>query len=198
MFAALLLTLATQSPATPDPFATLREAYARRDAALAAAATATTPKFFIVKNGAPEERYRGSAAIQASFAMLFGSLDRTEPLDLNFRITERDGDRVQGLYRLSAGRGTRAYGRFTATVGPDGRFTFDESRSATRDDFEDAPGPVSFAADRQDLDRGYYAAMAGRYRLPNGCLLVVTRSITRRRYCSFLPPRTLSRRGRPD
>lgn len=38
MFAALLLTLATQSPATPDPFATLREAYARRDAALAAAA----------------------------------------------------------------------------------------------------------------------------------------------------------------
>lgn len=179
MFAALLLSLATQSPATPDPFATLREAYARRDAALAAAAYSNDAEVLYRYDGAPEERYRGSAAIQASFAILFGSLDRTELLDLNFRITERDGDRVQGLYRLSVGRGTRAYGRFTATVGPDGRFTFDESRSATRDDFEDAPGPVSFAADLEDLDREYYAAMAGRYRLPDGCLLVVTRSITR-------------------
>ncbi len=179
MFAALLLSLATQSAAPPDPFATLRDAYARRDPAMAAAAYSGDAQVLYRYDGAPEERYRGSAAIQASFASLFGSLDPTEPLDLNFRFTERDGDRVGGFYRLSVGRGTRAYGRFAATLGPDGRIIFDESRSATRDDFEDAPGPVSFAADMEDLDRGYYAALAGRYRLPDGCSLVVTRSITR-------------------
>lgn len=179
MFAALLLSLATQSAATPDPFVTLREAYARRDAAMAAAAYSGDAQVLYRYDGAPEERYRGSVAIQASFASLFGSLDPTGPLDLNFRITERESDRVGGYYRLGVGRGTRAYGRFTATVGPDGRFTFDESRSATREDFEEAAGPVRFAADMEDLDRGYYAAMAGRYRLPDGCFLVVTRSITR-------------------
>jgi pimeloyl-ACP methyl ester carboxylesterase len=179
MFGALLLSLASQSAPLPDPFATLREAYARRDAVLASAAYSGDAEVLYRYDGAPEERYRGSAAIEASFASLFGSLDAAEPLDLNFRITERDGDSVGGYYRLSVGRGTRAYGRFAATVGPDGRFTVDESRSATRDDFEEAAGPVSFAADMEDLDRGYYSAMAGRYQLPDGCYLVVTRSVTR-------------------
>jgi alpha/beta superfamily hydrolase/ketosteroid isomerase-like protein len=179
MFAALLLSLATQSAATPDPFATLREAYARRDAALAASAYADDADVIYRYDRAPDARYRGSAAIRASFARLFGSFDPTEPPDLNFRIAERVGDKVSGFYRLSVGRNTRAYGRFAATVAPDGRFTFDESRSATRDDFEEAAGPVRFAADTEDLDRGYYAAMAGRYRLSDGCFLVVTRSLTR-------------------
>lgn len=179
MLAALLLSLATQSPATPDPFAILRDAYARRDPAQAAAAYDEHAEVHYRYDGTPDESYRGSAAIEASFASLFRGFDAADALDLNFRITGRDGSTVRGLYRLTVGRGRRGYGRFKATVGPDGRFTFDESRSATLDDFEEAAGPVRFAADLEDLDRGYYAAMAGRYRLPDGCFLVVTRSITR-------------------
>lgn len=179
MLFALLLSLASQAASPPDPFATLREAYARRDAALATSAYDENAEVLYRYEGVPVERHRGGSAIRSSFASLFSGLDPSEALDLNFRITERTGQTSRGFYRLRIGRKTSVYGRFAAMTGPDGRFSFDESSSASRDDFEEAAGPVIFATETEDLDRKYYVGMAGRYRLADGCFLVVTRSIAR-------------------
>lgn len=179
MLVALLLSLATLAASPSDPFATLREAYARRDAALATSAYDVNAEILYRYKGVPEKRHRGGSAIHSSFASLFNSLDPSEALDLNFRIAERNEQTSRGFYRLRIGRKTSVYGRFAATTGPDGRFSFDESGSASRDDFEEAAGPVTFATEMEDLDREYYVGMAGRYRLVDGCFLIVTRSTAR-------------------
>ena len=178
MFTTLLLALSLQA-APSDPFATLRDAYARRDADLAARAYVDNAEVEYRYDGAPAETYKGTQAIRASFETLFSSVAKTDALDLNFRMTSRTTDSAEGFYRLRLGRGNSSYGTFKVRIAADGRFVSDLSTSASRDDFEETAGPVALAADLEDLDRDYYAAMAGRYRLPDGCTLVVTRSIVR-------------------
>ena len=178
MFTTLLLALSLQA-APSDPFVTLRDAYARRDADLAARAYVDNAEVVYRYDGAPAETYKGTQAIRASFETLFSSVAKTDALDLNFRMTSRTTDSAEGFYRLRLGRGNSSYGTFKVRIAADGRFVRDLSTSASRDDFEEAAGPVALAADLEDLDRDYYAAMAGRYRLPDGCTLVVTRSIVR-------------------
>jgi len=43
----------------------------------------------------------------------------------------------------------------------------------------DPAEPVQLADDREELDRAIYGKLTGRYRLPDGCTLIVTRSIVR-------------------
>lgn len=178
MFATILLALTAQ--ATPlDPFAILRDAYARRDANFAARAYVESAEVEYRYDGVPKESYIGTDAIRDLFESLFSSVSKDEALDLNFRITSKSTDSAEGFYRLRFAQKNASYGKFSVRIGPDGRLASDLSTSASRDDFEEAAGPVALAADVEDLDRDYYAAMAGRYRLPDGCTLVVTRSIVR-------------------
>lgn len=162
-----------------EPFTKLREAYAARDPAAAAAVYAPDAVVIYAYDGTPEERYAGRAAIEKSFRTLFEQIDPKQSLDLNFRVTKRAGREVEGIYRLRIGKAESSYGRFAVTLHADGSFARDTSMSATLGDFEEAGGPVLLAADSEDLERNYYAALTGRYRLPDGCDLVVTRSVVR-------------------
>jgi hypothetical protein len=177
--ALLAVLLAAPVAAQDDPFARLSQAYRNRDAA--AAASAYTPDAAVVYRyeGAPAERHIGTTAIADSFRDLFAQIDPDAPVDLNFRVTARTAKGAEGFYRLRIGTGAAAYGQFSVTFGADGRFTTDTSTGATIADFEEASGPVLVAPDDEVLDRGYYASLTGRYRLPDGCDLVVTRSVVR-------------------
>lgn len=167
------------SAANAEPFADLRAAYATRDASAAAAIYAPEAVVTYRYEGSPEERYVGRAAITESFRALFDQVDPQDKLDLNFRITKRDGRNVAGIYRLRIGVSSISFGRFVVTLAENGAFTSDLSTSATIADFEDAAGPVLLSPDDENLDRAYYAEFAGRYQLPDGCSLVVTRSLVR-------------------
>lgn len=176
---ACALLFAASSPARAEPFAALREAYAARDPAAAAAAYASDAQLRYARDGAPDEVYQGTAPIAASFKALFDRFDPREKLDLNFRETARVGNRTQGIYRLRVGRVRVGYGRYDVVIGPAGTFISDRSSPASVADFEEAAGATLFTADDDVLDRGYYQQLAGRYRLPDGCLLIVTRSVVR-------------------
>lgn len=176
---ALSALLAGASPADADPFATLRAAYAARDADAAAGAYSTGAEVVYRYDGSPEERYRGTQSIAASFKSLFDQVDARDRLDLNFRETSRVGNRVLGIYRLKIGRAQASYGRFDVLLDGRGKFASDVSTSASRDTFEEAPGAVMLDPEDETLERDYYAGLAGRYRLPDGCQLIVTRSIFR-------------------
>lgn len=178
MFAFLLLAMAAQAAPT-DPFAALRDAYARRDAGLAAEIYTNEAEVEYRYEGVPKKVYVGRSAIQSSFNSLFASVDAADRLDLNFRFISKTPNAAEGYYRLRVGRKNASYGKFTVRISADGKFERDLSTSATREDFEETPGPVALAADAEDLDREYYAALTGRYRLPDGCALVVTRSVVR-------------------
>lgn len=168
------------SAVSAEPFAKLREAYAARDHVAAAAAYAPDAVVIYRYDGSAEQRYAGRAAIEKSFRALFDQIDPKDPLDLNFRVTKREGAEVEGIYRLRIGEAAAAsYGRFAVTLHADGSFARDASMSATLADFEEAAGGVLLAADSEDLERNYYAALTGRYRLPDDCDLVVTRSVVR-------------------
>ena len=167
------------SSANAEPFADLRAAYAARDESAAAAIYAPDAVVTYRYQGSPEERHVGRAAIKASFRALFDQVDPQDRLDLNFRIAKRDGRKLAGIYRLRIGSSNASYGRFIVTLAEDGSFASDLSMSATIVDFEDATGSVLLAPNDENLDRSYYAAFAGRYELPDGCRLVVTRSIVR-------------------
>lgn len=171
--------LSCAAPARAEPFSDLRAAYAARDADAAAAAYAAGAEIVYRYDGAPEERYRGTQSIATSFKALFDQIDVRDRLDLNFRETARVGNRIKGIYRLKIGRAQASYGRFDVVLDSSGRFASDASTSASQNDFEEAPGAVMFDAADETLDRGYYARLTGRYRLPDGCTLVVTRSIVR-------------------
>lgn len=173
------VTMTSAAPEMPgDSFLALREAYRLRDPAAAAAAYGENAEVVYRYEGAPVERYRGRQQIAESFSALFGQIDKDQPLDLNFRTTEKTVGGMAGIYRFRIGDST-SYGRFAVTLGADGRFAADESRGATLADFEEAAGPVMFAAEDEQLDRGFYGQLTGRYRLPDGCDLVVTRSVVR-------------------
>jgi pimeloyl-ACP methyl ester carboxylesterase len=174
-----LLLLIGAGPARTDPFVALGEAYRTRDAVAAAATYSPSATVIYRYEGAPEERHAGTTAIRQSFRHLFDRVGPGERIDLNFRMIARDDSEGTGLYRLRIGTGVTSYGRFTVTFGPDGRFLSDTSTSATLADFEGAPGPVLIRPDDETIDRTYYTQMAGRYRLPDGCALIVTRSVVR-------------------
>ena len=178
-FALALGAICLASPAAADPFERLRAAYASRDAEAAAAAYAPDATVTYRYAGSPEERHTGYKAIAASFGALFQQVDAAQPLDLNFRTIERNGDKVNGVYRLRIGQGIASYGRFAVNLTPGGLFASDLSTDATLADFEEAAGPVMLATDKEDLDRSYYGQLAGRYVQANGCDLVVTRSVAR-------------------
>ena len=173
------LLTATASPVRAEPFSSLRSAYAVRDADAAAAAYLANADVVYRYAGSPEERHRGTRSIAASFKALFDQIDPKDKLDLNFRTTSRDGNRMQGVYRLKIGSVQASYGRFEVVLDESGKFVSDLSTSASRDDFEEAPGSVMLDATDETLDRGYYAQLSGRYRLADGCNLVITRSIVR-------------------
>lgn len=178
-FIGLALFATAAAPAPTDPFAALRKAYATRDATAAAAAYRADAEVVYSYPGTPVERHRGAPAITASFRSLFDQIDPRDRLDLNFRETAHNGNRVQGVYRLKVGRGQSSYGRFDVLLDASGKFASDYSTRASAGDFEEAAGTVMLDASDETLDRRYYSQMAGRYRLPDGCLLVVTRSIVR-------------------
>ena len=175
----LCLLLVGAAPEKTDPFVALSEAYQKRDAAAAGAMYSPSATVIYRYDGAPEERHVGTTAITQSFRQLFDQIDAGERIDLNFRIVTRNGTEGTGVYRLRIGTGVTSYGRFSVTFGPDGRFLSDTSTSVTLADFEGAAGPVLIRPDDEIIDRGYYTQMAGRYRLPDGCALIVSRSVVR-------------------
>jgi hypothetical protein len=148
----------------------------RADPQAAAAAYAPDAQVTYRYAGTPEEHHRGTQAIASSLQALFDQIDSKNKRDLNFRETSRAGNRVLGLYRLRIGKAQASYGRFGVVLDRAGKFVSDMSTGASRDDFEEAARAVMLDPDDELLDRGYYARLAGRYRLPDGCVLVVTRS----------------------
>lgn len=180
--ALLLGSNGSAQEAAPDPYAQLRSAYAARDAEAAAAAYAADGRYVEAYDGASPLIVRGRAAIAAHLRAFFAGLPPDAAVDINFRTTANAAGRVTGFYRLRIGRGPDSrdyFGRFATLADGSGRFALDVSGSATRDDFEGAPGPVMFAADNEDLDRTYYGALTGSWRRPDGCRWTVTRSVVR-------------------
>ena len=180
-FAAIMAMLTVLVPGTAqaDPFAALRAAYSSRDANAAAAAYTSDAVVVYRYSSTPAERYQGTRAITGSFAALFDQIDVRDTLDLNFREIYRSDNRVRGFYRLRIGRSQTSYGRYDVVIDKSGKFTSDESSEATRQHFEEASGPLLLAPDDETLDRLYYSRLTGRYRLPDGCTLVVTQSVVR-------------------
>ena len=176
---AFAFCLGASSAAYADPFVKLSDAYRQHDPAAASAAYAPDAMVIYRYDGAPEERYAGSKAITSSFKQLFDRIDPREQVDLNFRLTSRSPTSGEGFYRLRIGRNAPQYGRFSVTFDRDGRFASDTSTSATMADFEEAKGPVLVRPEDETIERDYYAKLTGRYRLPDGCTLIVTRSAVR-------------------
>lgn len=166
-------------PLAGDPLVLLSDAYRDRDADAAAALYTPDAEVVYRYDGTTPEQHVGTIEIARSFRSLFDQIAPGTPLDLNFRVTETSATSRSGVYRLRVGAGATSYGRFAVTMSADGRFASDTSSSATLTDFEDAAGPVLARADDETLDRGYYGAMTGRYLLPNGCRLIITRSVVR-------------------
>jgi alpha/beta superfamily hydrolase len=189
-FCSALFLSAIAHAQTTDPYAALREGYARGDAGAAAQAYAVDGVYQEVYPGTPIVERSGRSAIAKGFADLFaawGPPTASRPIDLNFRFTQRGGEgrtrRDAGVYRLRIGRPGAAdaitsYGRFeTEIVG--GVFRRDRSGPASREDFEEAPGPVAFAQDDEALDPAFYDRFLGVYRDQAGCEVIVTRSVRR-------------------
>ncbi len=173
------LIAAGSASAQSDPLVDLSEAYRNRDAAAAAALYAPDAVVTSSYDNAPAERHQGTAAITDYFQAVFDQIDPSEPIDLNFRVSSRTDTAAQGTYRLRIGSRFTTYGRFTVSFSSDGRFAADESSSATLADFESGAGPVLVRPGEEDLDRRYYAQLAGRYRLSDGCQVIITRSVVR-------------------
>lgn len=165
--------------ANEDSFVALSEAYSERDASKAAQNYTEDGVVIYAYDDTPEERIEGRDAIAASFGSFFRQIDEDLPLDLNFRISERDGFRTGGYYRLRFGNRETSYGRFDTLQDSNGLFSWDRSSSASRADFEEAAGQLLVRPDENDLDRDYYGLLTGRYKTSDGCDLIVTRSFVR-------------------
>ena len=168
-----------------EPYAILRQAYLAKDGAQAATAYTTEAALIYADGPGGDQTYQGTDAIAQSFQNFFDQIADTDVLDLNFRLTEqrRAGDALheRGLYRLRVGEEITGYGSFEVIREGSGigRFRRDTSSPATREDFENAPGPVLLEPDQDDLDPAYYSRLTGRYRQPDGCDRVVTSSPVR-------------------
>lgn len=151
---ALLITACAPAspPAVDDaPFATLRQAYATRDAALAA--SAYTPDAVVTyAYSEPHDVFRGTQEIEASFRSFFENVDSGLVIDLNFRAESLyvRGDTVwqSGIYRLQLGAGGTSYGRFLVSRGvatvKSTLFTTDRSEYSSQEAFEQSSGQVMF------------------------------------------------------
>ena len=181
MLASLALLPGCVPPGSVDAasFVGLADAYVARDAEAAGAVYSEEAEVIYAYDGVPESRLEGRGAIVESFADFFGRVDPDLPIDLNFRLAASSGAEATGFYRLRFGDRETSYGRFDTLQDAEGKFVRDRSSSATLADFEEAPGPLMVRPDENNLDRSYYGLLAGRYRLPDGCDLVVTRSVVR-------------------
>lgn len=180
LLSALALVGCAARSADPNAaFVGLADAYAARNAAAAAEKYTAGATVVYAYDGAAEERYTGRKEIEASFASFFDRIAADQPLDLNFRVAERKGRSARGFYRLRLGQSETSYGRFDVDQDAEGLFSTDRSSSANQSDFEELPGPLLVRPDQSELDRSYYGLLTGRYRLPDGCRLVVTRSTVR-------------------
>jgi hypothetical protein len=170
-----------QGESQTNPFARLRAAYAARDAAAAAAAYAPDARYVEAYRGQRPAIIAGRSAIERHLGAFLDSLPANAAVDINFRATTLDRGRLTGFYRIRVGQGPDAqafFGHFSTRASTNG-FSLDVSGSADRNAFEDAPGPVMFAADEEELDPLYYGALTGGWRRPNGCRWTVTRSVRR-------------------
>ena len=177
-------SMAPLQPSAFSPYDSLRHAYSARDAQMAADSYALDARVVYEGDPAGSAEFSGRDAIQSSFAEFFAGLDPADALDLNFRVTGRRvlGDRIEekGVYRLRAGRTVTSFGRFeTARDRASGLFLSDVSGPGTRADFEQAAGPVLLEPETEELDPLYYSQFTGRYRMADGCELVVTSSVVR-------------------
>lgn len=174
--AAVAAVPAIAAPAT-DPYQILREGYAAADGARAAMAYEQTAVYAELYEGAPLRLIAGREAIAAAFGDIFAAFG--EEADLNFRLLATNNDHGVisdvGYYRLRSPSAT-AYGRFLTRRRAGRLFETDASSAASLADFENAAGPVMFAADDEALDSDYYDALTGDYRDANGARLRVTRS----------------------
>jgi alpha/beta superfamily hydrolase len=188
--ATLALVFTPGAAKTDDPYAILRDAYARGDVAAAGRAYAENAIYTEAYSGAPPEERRGRAEIEKGFARTFkqlGAPTAERPIDLNFRFTQRQRGNGrgtdEGFYRIRVGRsddpGAQAYyGSFRASHAG-GVFVRDHSGDGSRDDFETAAGPVAFLPDEETLDPTFYDRLLGRYQDRDGCAILVTRSARR-------------------
>jgi X-Pro dipeptidyl-peptidase (S15 family) len=165
--------------ANAAPFAELRSAYAARDAGAAALAYAERAEVIHHGGDARPQRYQGRAAIVTSLRMFFAQLDAASPLDLNFRVGPTRGRTITALARLRVGAGDVRYRKVQMRLNAVGQIAREVSRDATLREFEEAAGPLAVANDDEDLEPAFYDLLVGRYRLPHGCELVVTRSVAR-------------------
>jgi len=94
-------------------------------------------------------------------------------------VSERTGQIVRGVYRLRFSPNLVDFGTFEVTLNAEGKFQIDTSGSATIEDFEEIAGPDLLDAADDTLDSDYYGRLTGRYTLPDGCKVVVTRSVVR-------------------
>jgi fermentation-respiration switch protein FrsA (DUF1100 family) len=183
---AFLLPTTTVAETGTDPYAVLRDAYAKGDAELASRAYAPDATYAeIYARTLPV--VRGShTEIRAGFAKLFEQLGVTStvPADLNFRFITREMagplGRDSGFYRLIVGKGPSRqifFGQFVTTR-RDGKFLFDVSGEATESEFEDAKGQVLFNPDDEELSP-YYDGLTGVYSGKEKCAQIVTRSVLR-------------------
>ena len=173
--------------AQSDPNATLREAYAKGDAARAADAYHTDATYAeIYARIAPSVR-AGMPAIRAGMEAFFRQLGvgPNDPADLNFRIVSRTTSdqltRDTGYYRIAIGKGAKRqtfFGQFV-TGWRDGKFQFDISGEANESDFEAAVGPLMFADEDEELSASYYDSLVGYFPKDASCGLLVTRSVRR-------------------
>lgn len=171
---------------TIDPFAVIRQAYATRDPQLAASAYLPDA---VLTYDFDNERvvYTGAEEIAGSFADFLTQVPLDEPLDINFRVENRlltgELSNEKGYYRLRGSAGFEMFGRFEVrrdmTARGAGRLRADYSTSASNADFEKLPGPPLFDAGRETLDPHFYGRLSGRYRLQDGCLMVITHSTKR-------------------
>ena len=176
---AMLTACAVQAEPSAEAFAGLADAYLVRDGAAAARNYTENATVIYAYDGVQEERIDGREAIEDSFRSFFDRVDSSLLLDLNFRVAEQNGDTASGYYRLRFGGAETSYGRFDVVHDAGGLFVRDRSSSANMADFEETAGPLLVRPDDAELDRGYYGLLTGRYRLPDDCQVIVTRSVVR-------------------
>lgn len=171
---ALLMSGATHC-APASPFATLRQAYAERDAARAASAYTAQARFRADEPGLPQPWQQGREVIERQFRAWFAAWDA--PADLNFRAATR----TNGLYRLAVGA-QQVCGRYTVRLAREAgrlRFASDLSEPVDCVQFHAAPGPLMFDDAYTPLDAGFHDALLGRYAGPGDCIWRITRSAWR-------------------
>jgi pimeloyl-ACP methyl ester carboxylesterase len=166
----------------------LRAAHSSRSPSQAASAYSETAVVVWSHPPARAQKLRGREAIRSFYADLLSRTAAVGPLDLNFRLLRSDklgaGQQDTGFYRLrneGAAQAKPIYGRFTMLFSRgsgDTRISSATMSRATEAEFEEAPGPVLFAPDEEELG-SFHDAFLGRYQRADGCDVIITRSLRR-------------------